>query len=92
MDIFCQCVRVFAEVFAVDAILELVPDDGGLLAHHKVLPRVFYKIEALKGHVKLSHNLCFFYLKFAQFCQIWLGVLNIVHVCFMFNILFLPLS
>jgi len=83
---------VSAQLFTVEALLELFPDDSCLLAHHKVLPGILYKIETLQGDEILFHNSCLFYLEFAPLGQVGFRVFTIVHVCFVLVILFLPLG
>ena len=76
--------------FTLNAILKLLPNYDSLLAHHKMLPQVFYEVDSLKGQEVFSENHSFFYLKFAKLGH--MGLRELKSLILVLVILFLPLG
>ena len=77
-----------AVFFTLKTILELLPDYDCLLAHHKMLPQVFYEVDSLKGQEVFAKYYCFFYLKFTKLGH--MGLRELKGLILVLVILFLP--
>ena len=77
-----------AVFFTLNAILELLPDYDSLLAHHKMLPQVFYEVDSLEGQEIFAKDYSFFYLKFTKLGH--MGLRELKGLSLVLVILFLP--